>query len=1353
MDSLITDIDAQPALAALALANIALMRCKEVVDLADLERLIPSLRETVAARPERNVLRAEALDQLIVALLTRFHYDPQSEDMPEIIVHQADMISLAQGGVQVDSLYRSELDGNRAYEIDDSPEGIIRAIHTSCDLERLKDAVSMQEAALLLWPQGHCGRHRSLVGLADALTLRFNHAKNEEDLVKSISLLREAHNLEYNHVFLFLASLLSRCNLTRDARFLTEVVIIYPHAKDRDAESVGNWKSGRDVHTSRDLSALNDSISLFKRAVRGLSFQHSDRPSALIDLANALVDRYTLVGNPHDLDEAISIGHSLLDPRPTCNHYQSRALNCLQFALRHRFQRFGDVNDIDEAILLLNKVMERIPDRHETKLLCLDNLSQSFAKRFERLRQLPDIDQSISKAELALNLTPDGAGRPRRLTALGLALAERYTSTRQAADIEKAIVIGKEAVKLTPHDDPDKLELCTELGSIFSSYFGCLSGPTQVIHISELDECISNLQLIIDRSGADHSYIYRARGRIGSMLICRFDHLGEIPDINRAIQLLEDVHTIEDELEKLNWLLGLSRALAARFIHLGNIGDIDRSISLLESAVAGLQYTLPGDHPCMVELGAELALRCQLIRGSDRTDIDRAIDIQRGVVEATRPGHPNEADRLAAVGVSLLLRFVEMKSDISEHVDEDVDEAVAAFETVLQKISDDDRMKPDILCNLESALETRCDFRDLPPDFDKWISLLHEADYLYARGTLIKSGHLKQLGDVHRRRSEHLNNLSDVAEAIALYKESMRLTFPDHRDYPDIQFNLGRALCIPLKLFNSESLLEEAIIHLSGAALSTNGPSNIHFQAATQWARRAWAYDHRSVFDACAAVVDILPRLAWLGLPIPDRHRELVRAGNAVNAAAAVCIEHGDYTKAVEWLEQGRSIVWGQLLQLKSSPLDVLHKDYPALANRLAHVSAKLEASGLGMGGTSSEQSARHRKLISEREDIVRQIRAIPKFKTFMQPKTLKEIMNTQISGHVIVLNISSFRCDALILTSQPSPVQHVPLPNFSHDDAQTLQNSLYDLIRSNGRQIRGLRPSMSRETRDTNSDFESILSKLWSHVVEPILNAIGLQEPEELPRLWWCPTGPVAFLPIHAAGLYNKTEAGFKLSDFAVSSYIPTLGVLFKDLPKQPRSALKLLAIAHPSASLPGTLDEIRRIESRAIAKNIDTRSLVDGQATVQEVMQEMKQAQWVHFACHGLQNMSSPTESSLSLAGDAPLKLSEIIGMSLSHPELAFLSACQTAKGHEVLSEEAVHLAAGMLLAGYKGVIATMWSIMDNDAPQVADDFYGHLFGAEKADYTNAAYALHYAVEKLRIRNGTKSFLSWVPFIHIGV
>jgi CHAT domain-containing protein len=41
----------------------------------------------------------------------------------------------------------------------------------------------------------------------------------------------------------------------------------------------------------------------------------------------------------------------------------------------------------------------------------------------------------------------------------------------------------------------------------------------------------------------------------------------------------------------------------------------------------------------------------------------------------------------------------------------------------------------------------------------------------------------------------------------------------------------------------------------------------------------------------------------------------------------------------------------------------------------------------------------------------------------------------------------------------------------------------------------------------------------------------------------------------------------------------------------------------------------------------------------------------------------------------------------------KLAFLSACETAKGDANTPDEAMHLAASLLFAGFGGVVATMW------------------------------------------------------------
>ncbi|KAF8595641.1 hypothetical protein BDV93DRAFT_456417, partial [Ceratobasidium sp. AG-I] len=139
------------------------------------------------------------------------------------------------------------------------------------------------------------------------------------------------------------------------------------------------------------------------------------------------------------------------------------------------------------------------------------------------------------------------------------------------------------------------------------------------------------------------------------------------------------------------------------------------------------------------------------------------------------------------------------------------------------------------------------------------------------------------------------------------------------------------------------------------------------------------------------------------------------------------------------------------------------------------------------------------------------------------------------------------------------------------------------------------------------------------------------------------------------------------------------------------------------------------------------------------------------VHLACHAMQNPMNGLESAFYLH-DGTLKLAAITQKQLKRADIAFLSACQTATGDREHSDEAIHLAAGMLMAGYRTVIATLWSIGDADAPLIAQEVYGRLFEGGVPDARRAAVAVHKATERLRAKVGVKEFARWVPYIHIG-
>ena len=168
-----------------------------------------------------------------------------------------------------------------------------------------------------------------------------------------------------------------------------------------------------------------------------------------------------------------------------------------------------------------------------------------------------------------------------------------------------------------------------------------------------------------------------------------------------------------------------------------------------------------------------------------------------------------------------------------------------------------------------------------------------------------------------------------------------------------------------------------------------------------------------------------------------------------------------------------------------------------------------------------------------------------------------------------------------------------------------------------------------------------------------------------------------------------------------------------------------------------------------------IEALLLEDSKATIESVKAEMKSRSWVHFACHGVQDVHQPLSSGLCLH-DGRLELLEIMKQKIPNLDLVFLSACQTSKGDLKLSEEVVHLAAGMLGAGCRGVVGTMWSISDLYGPNFAEEFYQYLLkekGSEGLDSTRAAYALNYATRKVRESLGEDdTFLTWVPYVHFG-
>lgn len=239
---------------------------------------------------------------------------------------------------------------------------------------------------------------------------------------------------------------------------------------------------------------------------------------------------------------------------------------------------------------------------------------------------------------------------------------------------------------------------------------------------------------------------------------------------------------------------------------------------------------------------------------------------------------------------------------------------------------------------------------------------------------------------------------------------------------------------------------------------------------------------------------------------------------------------------------------------------------------------------------------------------------------------------------------------------------------------------------------------------------------------------------------------------------------------DYVVSSYTPTVTALTERIKVSRENPIDdsvsgLFLTSQPRAPnvppIAGTTTEVRSIYAMTEEAGIRALSLEGDGTGAKECLEHMQRFSSVHLACHGSQNPTQPLQSRFVFHRGV-LELESILKSNLRNADLAFLSACQTSAGEESLADEAVHLSAGMLAAGYRRVVGTMWSIGDAAAQEIAVGFYEYLFSHSTAgtkdghsfDGTLSAYALHHAIEKYRARaeEADDSLLYWIPFVHLG-
>ncbi|TDL19658.1 hypothetical protein BD410DRAFT_773568 [Rickenella mellea] len=1092
--------------------------------------------------------------------------------------------------------------------------------------------------------------------------------------------------------------------------------------------------------------------------------QHFEATGAVENIEKAIMHQeqgvmLTPDGHPNmpDLEKAISNHERAVLLTPDGHPDMPRQLNSLGISLQIRFKHLGEMEDLEKSISNHERAVLLTPDGHPNMPGQLNELGNSFHTRFEQLGAMEDLEKSISNNEKAVLLTPDGhSDMPSLLSNLGNSLQTRFEQLGEMNDLEKAISNQERAVLLTPDGHPDMSGQLNNLGSLLQSRF------EQLGEMEDIEKAISNKERAVLLTPDGHPDMPHRLNSLGISLQIHFKHLGEMEDLEKSISNHERavLLTPDGHPNMPSQLNNLGNSLGIRFEQLGAMEDLEKSIANHERAM----LLTPDGHPNMSgrlsNLGISLQTRFEHL--GEMEDLEKAISNYERAVLLTPDGHPDMPHELNSLGISLQIRF--------EHWGEmeDLEKSIANHERAVLLTPDGHPDMPGQLNELGNSFHTRFEQLGAMEDLEKSISNNEKAVLLTPDGHSDMPGLLNNLGNSLATRFKHLGEMADLEKAMSNNEKAVLLTPNGHPDMPSWLNNFGTTLRTRFNHLGKIEDLEKAIYMYSKSANQIGSPYQ-KFLAAILWAQCTHTLQHPdSTFQAYSTAFQILPQLCWPGLTIASRHRALQLARFVACDSAAAALSADNFNQALEWLEQGRSVVWGQLLQLQN-PMDDLRAIDLDLAERLSHVAFALEQGGYkenrmvtesDVKMSSSQAISKYHRLANEWDSLVKVAQKKPGFKHFMLPKKISELQQAAFHCPVVILNISKYRCDALIVESPSEPPHQVHFNDFTYAKAKSLQITLQKILSDEG-----IRDRMEdrhggpafEEGSDANAAFRHLLEELWKSVVKPVLDCLKscqIQTENDLFHICWCPTGPLMFLPIHAAGLYNADgSASVSLADVAVSSYTPTLSALLNRSPQKDKTpAFKFLAIIQPNTPgarrLPGTVEELKCIQNHVPTSSL--RILNGPDATTTTVLSSMEECSWVHLACHGVQDASDPMKSGLLLQ-DGRLHLSKIIQKHITHGEFAFLSACQTATGDERRPEEAIHLAAGMLVAGFKGVIGTMWSIRDNDAPFVADKVYGRLLKNGKPSGVYPAVALHEAVQELRKRSGP-NFSLWVPFIYMG-
>lgn len=1106
---------------------------------------------------------------------------------------------------------------------------------------------------------------------------------------------------------------------------------------------------------------LDRSIVLFRAALAATPEDHPKYAGRLNNLGHALLALFECTERRAVLVETVLVRRQAAEATPEDHPDRAVFLNDLGNVLQTLFECTGQLEAIAEAVAARRAALGAIAESDPDRTMYLNNLGISSRTLFERTWKSDVLAEAVAAGRGAVQAA--GEDHPSRaviLSNLALAMQALFEATGRREALTEAVAAGRASVAATAEDDPDRAMCLNSFGNTLQTLFGA-TGESDV-----LVEAVAAGRGAVAATPEDHPDRAMYLNSLGIVLRTQFQVTGRRELLAESLEIGRDAvaATPEDHPDRAWYLNSLGAALQVLYEHTGRPELLAEAVAVGRDAVGAA----PEDHPVRAVFLNNFgnALRMQFQSTGELAVLSEAVAAGRGAIKAIPEGHPNRAGYLNSLGIVLQMLFRRTGQE------DDVVEAVQTGRAAVDGTPDDHPDRARRLNNLGSAL---CMMFGRTEE----LGLLAGA-VAAGRGAVAATAedhselaiYLDGLGTSLQLLFERTGHQEVLAEAVAAGRSAVAATPKDHPDRAIYLKSLGDALHLLFERTREASALFEARHSYRQAASNTAGATMIRIKAYRQLAALAVeARDPEDGLRCVEAAIDLVEVLAPGSLARADREYHLGRLSGLAGEAAAAALTAGRPARAVELLERTRGILAAEALGLHRDGQTRLRATAPDLADRLEQLRHRLDLldqprpahpADAGLPATAQQASENDRRIAGQRRELhaawlslLEEIRAIPGFADFFRAPPIAALAGHAHDGPIVFVTTSPTRADALILTDTPDPVHTIALTGLTQTE---VYEQTYRLLASchtaGGRDL----PAALHSAQD---DTLAILAWLWDTIAEPVLTHLGYTSTptgdEPWPRIWWCPVGTLAFLPLHAAGDYTLRptwpERPRTVPDLAVSSYTPTVRALAHARSPRPVGRATSVPLIVPVPDLPGAELPGVITETKAIKRLIPGVRTLD-QPTRAAVLEALPAHQSVHFSCHGHGDWEQPASSSLILTDHAtnPLILADIAALHLD-ADLAYLSACSTTVTPPRLADESLHITGAFYLAGYRHVIGTLWPIDDVVAAEVAEDFYRCLIadGITAFDPDQAAIALHHATTSLRDRYPTTPTL-WAAYTHTG-